>query len=140
MGNLRDLVYDYYFNSRDGAERVLNTQGAQVMTQLFQFILQSPLAEKFGTGQLEGMLNTIIRMSGAPTNLQLEVPMGQGDELPNQEQLTKQVAELQQQIQQLGQFVTQNLRGTAPAPANGQPPLPPPGGGAPSSLQDIPQS
>jgi len=140
MGNLRDLVYDYYFNSRDGAERVLNTQGAQVMTQLFQFILQSPLAEKFGTGQLEGMLNTIIRMSGAPTNLQLEVPMGQGDELPNQEQLTKQVAELQQQLQQLGQFVTQNLRGTAPAPANGQPPLPPPGGGAPSSLQDIPQS
>jgi hypothetical protein len=133
LGNLRDLVYDYYFNSRDGAERVLNTQGAQVMTQLFQFITQVPqIAEKVGLPKLIDLANGIIRMSGAPTNLQIELPRGQNAEIPAQEDMQQQIAELQKRLQEIGQVVMQNARGGAPM-ANGNPPLPPPGGA--SSLQ-----
>jgi hypothetical protein len=148
MGNLRDLVYDYIFNSRDGAERPLNTQGAQVMTQLLQFLLQvPPIAQKMGAGQIIRMANSIIRMSGAPLDLQIELAPGEDDRIPAaDEEIKKQVSAVQQQLQGLQQFLMQVLRpqgggpmpnGAPPAPAgpvNGSPPLPPPGGRA--MLQD----
>lgn len=82
MGNLRDLVYDYYFDSRDGAERVQNTQGAQVVMQLLQSILQiPPLAQKMGVRNIMDAANIVIRMSGAPWNFQFELPQGGDDTL-----------------------------------------------------------
>lgn len=86
MGNLRSLVYDYYFDSRDGSERVQNTQGAQVVMQLLQSILQVPaLAQKMGFRNIADAANIVIRMSGAPWNFQFETPQGGSDELPQPE-------------------------------------------------------
>lgn len=87
MGNLRALVYDYYFDSRDGSERVQNTQGAQVVMQLLQSILQVPaLAQKMGFRNIADAANIVIRMSGAPWNFQFEPPQGGSDELPQPEE------------------------------------------------------
>lgn len=82
MGNLRNLVYDYYFDSRDGSERVQNTQGAQVVMQLLQSLLQvPPLAQRMGLRNIMDAANIVIRMSGAPWNFQFEVPQGGDDSL-----------------------------------------------------------
>lgn len=80
MGNLKNLVFDVYFDSRDGAERVQNTQGAQVVLQLMQTLLQNPvLADKIGVENMMDMANVAIRMSGAPVNYQFEAPRGGDD-------------------------------------------------------------
>ncbi len=82
MGNLKNLVFDVYFNRRDGAERVQNTQGAEVVLQLMQTVLQNPvLADKIGVENMMDMANIAIRMSGAPVNYQFEAPRGGDDKL-----------------------------------------------------------
>lgn len=130
MGNLKDLVYDYYFDSRDGAERVLNTQGAQVVMQLLQTMLQiPPLAQKMGIKNIYDAANIVIRMSGAPWNFQFELDGGDSGEMPQDEQ--KQNSQLQAvmtQLQRMEQVMMQSLHvppamlgltappGAAPAP------------------------
>ncbi len=76
LGSLKNLDYEYYFDSRDGSERVVNTQSAQVLMQLQQSLLQSPLAKALGPEAFADLTNLIIRMSGAPTNFQVELPVG----------------------------------------------------------------
>jgi hypothetical protein len=82
LGNLKNLRYDYIFTSRDGAERPQNVKGAQVIQQVLGSILPIPgVAEKLGKRALFDLINTIIRMSGAPTNEQLQVASGEDDSL-----------------------------------------------------------
>jgi hypothetical protein len=154
LGNLRDLVYDYYFDSRDGAERVLNTQGAQVVMQLLQTMIQiPPLAQKMGVKAIYDFANIVIRMSGAPVNFQFDVPVGGDDKLPqdNEEKQDQTLKVVMGQLQRIEQVMMQTLHipaqvfqvnggGAQPPPNGEQPPSatgpapaapPPPNGAAP---------
>lgn len=129
MGSLRNLVYDYYFDSRDGAERVVNTQGAQVVMQLLQSILQIPqLAQKMGLTFIYDMVNLVIRLSGAPTDYQFETTDGTDDTMPGaqppQPDQSQQVAKLTQQVQGIEQMLQRLM-------APQQPGLNQPGGAPP---------
>lgn len=128
MGDLKLLVYDYYFDSRDGAERVLNTQGANVMMQLLTGMLKLPgIPQAMGLKDIYEFVNTIIRMSGAPTTFQLRVPEGKDVNLPLGEE--QKVEALQGALQQLGARM-QRMEAMFQAVARGQPPAggaPPPG-------------
>ncbi len=126
MGNLRDLIYDYYFASRDGAERVMNTQGAQVVMQLLQSMLQiPPLAEKMGLKNIYDMANTVIRMSGAPLNFQFELPAGESEKLPETDaKQDKAIQAIGQQLAQMQQMLMQVMQGSAQPGAQGQVPAP----------------
>lgn len=78
LGSLRNLDYEYYFDSRDGSERVLNTQGATVIMQMMQSLLKVPgIPQAMGLPMIIDWSNLIIRMSGAPLNSQIELPVGQ---------------------------------------------------------------
>ena len=112
MGNLRDLMYDYYFDSRDGSERVLNTQGAQVVMQLLQSMLAiPPLAQKMGLKNIYDAANVVIRMSGAPWNFQFEVPGGSPDDLPQdgEQQQNQALKALSAQLQKIEQILMQTM-------------------------------
>lgn len=83
MGSLKNLRYDYVFSSRDGSERTSNAKGAQAIAQMLGPILQDPETKAaFGKKRLFGLINTMIRMSGAPTNAQIQIADGESDELP----------------------------------------------------------
>lgn len=83
MGSLKNLRYDYIFTSRDGAERPQNAKGAQVLQQLLGPILQDPeMRAAFGKKRIFGMINTMMRMSGAPTNEQIQIADGEEDAIP----------------------------------------------------------
>lgn len=123
MGNLRDLIYDYYFDSRDGAERVLNTQGAQVVMQLLQSMLQiPPLAQKMGLKNIYDAANIVIRMSGAPWNFQFEVPAGSEENLPQdgEQQQNQALKGVMAQMTRIEQILMQTLH-IPPAAFTGQP-------------------
>ena len=83
LGDLRDLDYEYLFDARDGSERVVNTQGAQVILQMAQTILPIPgIAQAMGLPMIVDWINTAIRMSGAPLNSQIKLPVGQDTQIP----------------------------------------------------------
>lgn len=137
MGSLRNLRYDYYFDSRDGAERPQNAKGAQVVQQLLASLLQIPgLAQSMGKKDIYDMANTIIRMSGAPVNFQLQMAEGEGNEIeqipgpgaapapggqPSPEGTDARVARLEQIIMEMakmqGQMPGQAPQGGPPPPA-----------------------
>ena len=119
-GKLHQLVYNYYFDSRDGAERPLNTQGANVLQQLFGVMIQIPsVAQKLGPRRIFAMLNIIARMSGAPDEFQIQLDDGESDLMPDQEntlppvvqkvvqQIMAQMQQLQVQNQQFQQMLAQ---------------------------------
>lgn len=82
LGSLRNLDYEYYFDSRDGSERVLNTQGATVIMQMMQSLLKTPgVAQAMGLPMIIDWSNLIIRMSGAPLNSQIELPVGEDKQI-----------------------------------------------------------
>lgn len=82
-GSLSDLDYDYRFDSRDGAERAVNTQGAQVLQQLFAGLIQVPgVAQKMGFRRVTEILNIIARMAGAPDEFQLTLNDGEDEDMP----------------------------------------------------------
>jgi hypothetical protein len=132
MGNLQNLIFDVYFDSRDGAERVQNTQGATVVMQLLQSLIQIPgLAEKMGLRNIMDAANIVIRMSGAPWNFQFQIPQGGDDSVPAEpegaapdpaaQQQSMQMAQMIQQLgvgqQRLEQLLMQFLQGGGAAPA-----------------------
>ncbi len=144
LGNLQSLVYDYYFDDRDGAERVLNTQGATVVMQLLQSLLKIPgVPQKMGMKNIYDAANVVIRMSGAPWNFQLGMADGEDDKIqpegqpPEQQQQSQQlVAQMAGRIQRLEQILSKVLPGAAAAlsapPAGGPPGAPPPAGAPPA--------
>lgn len=117
MGNLRDLNYEYYFDARDGSERQVDAQGAQVIMSLAQFLFKLPgVPEKMGMKSVLDMANLIIRMSGAPWNFQFDMPIGQPDDMKSGGQgaqdpmqiiqaVARQVAELGGGVQKIEQLL-----------------------------------
>lgn len=139
LGSLKNLRYDYIFTSRDGAERPQNIKGAQIIQQLLGSLAPIPgVLEALGKKGLYGWVNTVIRMSGAPMNDQLQVASGEDDAImapggapatpgqPNAEGTDARIARLEAIIMET-------------AKAQGQMPAGPqaPQGGAPSPAQSL---
>lgn len=120
IGTTRDLQYDYVFNSRDGAERPVNTQAANVMVQLLNGLLMNPaIMQAIPKDKLFEMINEVIRMSGAGMDLKLELQEGDQNSFgPDQQQqlqgvlgkITDALAQHSKTLQQLGQ-ATQQTQG-----------------------------
>lgn len=118
IGDPINLIHEYLFTSRDGAERARDTQSAQVLGQLLQNILQlDGLPQALGKERMFQMFNEIFRMSGAH-DLKLEVDqadeeqeMGSIENEQFMEQLKKQWPIVIQTLQQLAKStINQNQK------------------------------
>ena len=82
IGSPQNLVYEYLFGARDGAERARDTQSAQTLGQMLMQLLQVPdMAQALGRERIFNMFNEIFRLSGAH-DLKLET-----DEMDQQQEL-----------------------------------------------------
>ena len=82
IGSPKNLIYEYLFGQRDGAERARDTQSAQVLGQLVMQVLQVPdMAQALGRDRTFNMFNEIFRLSGAH-DLKLET-----DEMDKEQEL-----------------------------------------------------
>lgn len=116
-GNKKKLFYDYIFTSRDGAERSVNTQSANVLVQLLGVLQQPLIASAIGKEKLYEIVNEIFRMSGAGIDLKLELKEGENNAIgvdANEQvqqilaQLTDQAEQSQVALQKVDQVI-QNL-------------------------------
>lgn len=82
LGDKFALEYDYSFTGRDGSERPVNAKAAEILVQLLQPLSQSGVLEKAGADQLYGLINAILRLSGAGVDFQFEPKEGDNDALP----------------------------------------------------------
>lgn len=94
IGNPEHLIHEVNFNSRDGAERSSNQQGAQVLTQLLGQLFRAgrsmpDIINTVGKKNIKMMFNEIFRMSGA---YDLKLETSEDDEPP---QLEERVAQLE---------------------------------------------
>jgi hypothetical protein len=78
IGTKKNLVAEYIFNSRDGAERASNIQGAQTLTQMLGVLMQPAVLSMLTKEKLADIINTIIRQSGAGVDVIVEPPPGEG--------------------------------------------------------------
>lgn len=79
IGNKQNLVYEYIFSSRDGAERPSRVQAANTLVQLLA-VLQNPLVlQKLGKEKFYSIINEIFRLSGTGIDLNLELAEGEAD-------------------------------------------------------------
>lgn len=128
IGKPSDLVYDYYFDSRDGAERPVNSQSAQVLAQLLGQVIQVPeLAQSLGKERIFEMWNEIFRLSGAAYDLNLELGDGESTNMGD--------ASLEQRVIQLETALKQLL---ASAPGGAATAAPAPGPAAPAESAPMP--
>lgn len=124
-------VHDYIFTSRDGAERPVNTQAANVAVQLLGSTIGVPgVLQWIGKAKLCEMLNEIWRMAGSGIDLGLEPLPGEDNGFGATEaaqigqalqQFAKQMEAFVQQQQQTNQQLGQQAAQTAQElPALGQ--------------------
>lgn len=78
IGTKKNLVAEYIFNSRDGAERASNIQGAQTLTQMLGVLMQPAALSMLTKEKFADIINTIIRQSGAGIDVSVEPPPGEG--------------------------------------------------------------
>ena len=113
IGTPSNLIHEYLFTSRDGAERARDTQSAQVLGNLLQSILQiESVAQGLGKERIYGMFNEIFRLSGAH-DLKLETD--EYDDSAEQQktiedeqffqEMKKQFPQVLQSLQELAQIV-----------------------------------
>ena len=113
MGSKHDLVHDYCFTSRDGANRPGGAQGAQTLVQLVQAIgglqpeIQNAILEAMGKSKVFELFNSIFRMTDAGVDLNLELKAGESDQLT-----LSSDQQVLQGIQQLGQKLAQEVQQT----------------------------
>jgi hypothetical protein len=86
-GRKGDLVHDYIFTTRDGADRSSDAKGAEILGKVLQGLgqMQPELAGTvfgaMGKRQLFNILNAIFRGSGAGQDVILELAPGEDDSL-----------------------------------------------------------
>lgn len=103
IGNKKNLIHNHIFTSRDGAERPVNTQSANTLVQLLQFVAAMPMIlQAMGKEKLYNILNEIFRMSGAGVDLNLELEEGEDTSFGQD-----QMQQLQGVVQQLADAVKQ---------------------------------
>lgn len=127
LGDVKSLVYEYYFGSRDGAERAINIEGAKVLGQLLgQFAQSEVIMKRLGNKRLFGIVDEMVRLSGAAIDFKLSdgEPEDGGTDQPDafstggapandqEERIATLEATLAKLLQQIG--------------GQGQPPAPPP--------------
>lgn len=77
VGSKKNLVSEYIFTTRDGAERASNIQSAQTLVQMLGVLLQPQAGEMLTKGQFSDLLNVILRQSGAGVDVVIEPAPGQ---------------------------------------------------------------
>ena len=85
-GTKRSLIGDFFFSTRDGAERSSNVQGAQTLIQLMQVLQQPAVLQSITKEKFQEMISEIFRLSGAGVDLNMIVAPGQEDEPVMQQQ------------------------------------------------------
>jgi hypothetical protein len=66
IGTPANLIHEYLFSSRDGAERARDTQSAQVLGQALANLLQiEGMMQMLGKDRMFEIMNEVFRMSGA---------------------------------------------------------------------------
>ena len=116
IGTVNQLVHDYIFTTRDGAERPVNTQAANTLVQLLQGLVPvQGVLQALGKEKLYMLVNEILRMSGAGLDLNLELREGEDDTLGVDavQQLAQQFEQFTQGVQQLAEQVKTNTQGLA---------------------------
>lgn len=131
VGDVGTLIYEYVFDSRDGAERTPNAAVSQTITQLVQFLTSNEVvARAMGKRRLFELVNEAVRLSGSGVDFKLTMDEGEDGEIG--------AAELEQVVEQLamtmqGMDARLSALDGGGAPAGGPPPPggPPPGGPPP---------
>lgn len=95
-GTKDKLEHDYIFTTRDGAERPVNTQSANVLVQLLSTVLSMPpILGALRKDQLYEVVNEIFRQSGAGYDLKLEMEPGEDNRLgPDPNQIIAEISEV----------------------------------------------
>jgi hypothetical protein len=115
VGNAQNLNYEYYFDSRDGADRALNSQGAQIMSQLFGQMSQNEgLMQALGKRRVFEIWNEIFRMSGAAYDLKLDD--GEDESVAGAAGMDDRIKQIEQAVTQLMQQLGVPAPGQAPQP------------------------
>jgi len=130
-----NLLHDYIFTSRDGAERTINSQAATTLVQLVSSLLVQPnIMEALGKEKFYEIINEIFRLSGTGVDLNLELKDGENDGFGVSqdaqvmqiiEQLVQQVQQSAQDTEQMKQILSQAIEELGAIKA-AIPPLPPP--------------
>jgi hypothetical protein len=108
VGTKSKLLYEYIYTSRDGGLRAVNTQSANVLTQLLSTLQNPIILQSIKKEKLFEIYNEIFRLSGAAVDLNLELGPGESNEMgPNKQQQMEQV------LQQLTQHAEQDAQGIA---------------------------
>jgi len=113
VGSKQYLRHDLVFSSRDGAERPVNTQGANTLTQLMQVVLQvPPVLEAIGKEKIYEIFNEIFRLSGTGVDLNLELQEGDGQTFGEDEiqKMGQTLQALQQAMQQMAGQIQQSAQ------------------------------
>lgn len=83
IGQKHNLIHDYIFTTRDGAERPSNQQAATNLVQLMVGIMQDPsVRQALGKRNFVKVVNEILRLSGTGLDLIIEVPDDEPDTFP----------------------------------------------------------
>lgn len=130
IGDPTNLIHEYLFTSRDGAERARDTQSAQVLSQTLQGLMQvEGVPQALGKERIFGFLNEIFRLSGAH-DLRLDTDEADQEseigEMQNEQfvaQLKEQWPQVMQAVQQLMQIAQQ--QSPQPTAPEGAPPMQP---------------
>ncbi len=131
IGDVSSLVFEYVFDSRDGAERTPNSSVSQTITQLIQFLTSNEaVAAAMGKRRLFELVNEAVRLSGAGVDFQLSLEEGEQDEVGTN-QVVEAVKELAARLSALEAAQMQAGQGAPPAPE-----IAPPAPSAPSPLPD----
>lgn len=77
IGTKEQLVGDYIFSSRDGAERSSNIQSAQALVGLMNVLANPMVMPMLTKANIADVVNTIIRSSGAGVDIAIEAPPGE---------------------------------------------------------------
>lgn len=115
VGDIRTLIYEYVFDSRDGAERTPNSAVAQTITQLVQFLTSNEVvARAMGKRRLFELVNEAVRLSGSGVDFKLSMDEGEDGSIGEAE-LEQVVQQLTAAVQQLNDRLTQIDGGGASA-------------------------
>lgn len=95
--------YEYVFSSRDGSQRMVNTQAATTLVQLVPMLQAPQIANRITPEKMIEIFNEIFRLSGAGVDLLIEP---EEEVAPSElDQIKAAIASLAQTVQVLAQKV-----------------------------------